>query len=173
MANPNHSSKFYSTSLTLLVNILKSINEGRTQTEIAKVLNMKGPHVSYYIRKAKQNGYLNAAPRDRINILTMTQAGKNLIDQYDNKMQYSQLPTCRAENIRFIARVHRFPTKSPDWYKVQMNNWIQHNSIVDNIKVRLNEGKNPTIEFLPSPIDGENPWELYGILSYDCTEAAR
>ena len=173
MSISNHTSKFYARSLTLLVHILKMISDGLTQTEIAKALKMKESHVSYYVRKAKENGYLNVVARDRINIYELTQAGKNLIDQYDNKMQYPQLPSCRAENVRFIARVHKFPTKSPDWHKVQMNNWTQHNSTVDNIKVHLNEGKNPTIEFLPSPIDGENPWELYGILSYDCTEAAR
>jgi hypothetical protein len=36
-----------------------------------------------------------------------------------------------------------------------------------------NMGNSPTIEFLPSPIDGDNPWELCGILYHDCTEAAR
>jgi hypothetical protein len=34
-------------------------------------------------------------------------------------------------------------------------------------------GNSPTIEFLPSPINGDNPWELCGILYHECTEAAR
>lgn len=54
-----------------------------------------------------------------------------------------------------------------------MNNWSQHNSIVDNVKVHLNNGKAPSIEFIPSPIDGSNPMELVGILQYDCNEVAR
>ena len=54
-----------------------------------------------------------------------------------------------------------------------MNNWKQYNSIVDNIRVHLNDGKSPSIEFIPSPIDGENPWELFGILYNDCNEVAR
>ena len=54
-----------------------------------------------------------------------------------------------------------------------MNNCNQYNSIVDNIKVHLNNGKAPSIEFIPSPINGSNPWELFGILYYDCNEVAR
>ena len=34
-------------------------------------------------------------------------------------------------------------------------------------------GKAPTIEFLPSPIDGDSPWQLYGLLLNECNEAAR
>ena len=83
------------------------------------------------------------------------------------------LPICCAENIRFKARVHKLPTKPLDWNKIEMNNWNQYNSIVDNIKVHLNNGKAPSIEFIPSPINGSNPWELFGILYYDCNEVAR
>ncbi|MGE5661295.1 MAG: hypothetical protein ACM3X1_03510, partial [Ignavibacteriales bacterium] len=35
------------------------------------------------------------------------------------------------------------------------------------------DGKIPSIEFIPSPINGSNPWELYGILYNDCNEVAR
>jgi hypothetical protein len=54
-----------------------------------------------------------------------------------------------------------------------MNNWTQYNSIVDNVKVHLNDGRFPSIEFIPSPIDGNNPWELFGMLYHDCNEVAR
>ena len=69
--------------------------------------------------------------------------------------------------------MHKLPTKPLDWNKIEMNNWNQYNSIVDNIKVHLNNGKAPSIEFIPSPINGSNPWELFGILYYDCNEVAR
>ena len=88
-------------------------------------------------------------------------------------MGSSQIPTCRAENVRFIARVHKFPTRRVDWHKVEMNNWNQYNATVDDIKVHLNEGINPTIEFRPSPIEGDNPWELCCILYHKCTEVAK
>jgi len=54
-----------------------------------------------------------------------------------------------------------------------MNNWTQYNSIVDDVKVHLNYGKSPSIEFIPSPIDGNDPWQLFGILYNNCNEAAR
>jgi hypothetical protein len=145
------------------------INEGVTLTKIAQELNIQKSLVSYYIRKAKEVGYIKEVARDKIKIIELTQPGKTFLDQYDKKMQ----PNCRAENIRFKASIHRLPPKTPDWRMVEMNNWNQYNSTVDNIKVKLNMGKNPNIEFLPSPIDGNNPWELCGILYNDCTEAAR
>jgi predicted transcriptional regulator len=173
-------SKFYSKSLTLLVRILELINEEFILIKIAKVLNMEKSHVSYYIGKAKRAGFVKEVLRDRIKILELTQVGKNFLDQYKYKIKYNnpsssmqQLPCCRAENIRFKACVYKLPSKPLDWNKVTMNNWKQYNNIVDNIRVHLNDGKSPSIEFIPSPIDGENPWELFGILYNDCNEVAR
>jgi hypothetical protein len=37
--------------------------------------------------------------------------------------------------------------------------------------VRLNKGKNPTIEFIPSPIDGDDPYDLRDKAFYDCIKA--
>lgn len=134
------------------------INNTSTLTKIAKALDIRKSHVSYYIRKAKEIGYIREVCRDRIKIFELTQRGKNFIDQYDKNIQNNKrLSSCRAENIRFKASVHRLPVKTPDWHKVEMNNWSQYKSIVDNIKVKLNMGNSPTIEFLPSPIDGGNP----------------
>jgi DNA-binding transcriptional regulator GbsR (MarR family) len=48
---PNNSSKFYSKSLTLLPSILQMINDGLIATEIAKILGMEKPHLSYYTKK--------------------------------------------------------------------------------------------------------------------------
>jgi hypothetical protein len=54
--------------------------------------------------------------------------------------------------------------------------WITINSTrshTGNLLVRVSNGKDPSIEFIPSPINGSNPWELFGILFNDCTEVAR
>ena len=59
-----------------------------------------------------------------------------------------------------------------DWNRVQMNSWAQYGSKVDNVRVRLNDGKSPTIEFMPSPVDGDDPYKLYGMVLYDCIKAA-
>jgi hypothetical protein len=178
------SSKFYPQSFTLLAEIMVSIHQKHsTQTQLAFELKISKPLVSYYVRKAVRIGYIKELFRDKIRILEITQAGKIFLDQYSkqyNKHSYgdsthsqNQLPICRAENIRFKARVYKLPSKLLDWDKVSMNNWSQYNNVIDDIKVHLNDGKIPTIEFIPSPINGSNPWELFGILYNDCTEVAR
>jgi hypothetical protein len=173
-----NNSKFYNRSLTLLLPILQMIREGFILTRIAEVLKMEKPHVSYYLGKAKKVGFVNEVCRDRIKILELTHAGKRFLDLYAYKYSNlastkQQLPHCRAENVRFKAVVYRHPIKPVDWNRIAMNNWSQYTSIVDNVKVHLNDGKAPTIEFIPSPIDGSNPWELLGILFNDCNGVAR
>jgi DNA-binding MarR family transcriptional regulator len=169
----SQSTKFYSGSLTLLIYILELIREHSSQTQIAKILDLHKSHVSYYVKKAIKIGYVKEICRDRIKILELTQKGTNFLDQYKSRISSKQLPRCRAENIRFKASVNRLPINPLDWKKVAMNNWTQYNSIVDNVKVHLNDGRFPSIEFIPSPIDGNNPWELFGMLYHDCNEVAR
>lgn len=167
------SSKFYTGSLTLLISILELIGE-HNQAEIAKILGISKSHVSYYVQRATKIGYVKEICRDRTKILELTQKGTNFIDQYKNRTSTKQqLPRCRAENIRFKAPVYRLPNKPLDWKRVAMSNWSQYNSIVDDVKVHLNYGKSPSIEFIPSPIDGNDPWQLFGILCNDCNEVAR
>lgn len=175
------SSKFYPRSLTLLANIMASLDQKHSiQAQLAAELKISRSLVSYYVKKAIRIGYIKELFRDKISALELTQEGKNFLDQYvsqGNKPSgtcfENQLPVCRAENIRFKARVQRLPGKPLDWNKVEMNNWKQHNSIIDDIKVHLNNGKIPSIEFIPSPINGSNPWELFGKLYNDCNEVAR
>jgi hypothetical protein len=169
----------------LIVHILEMVRDQYTQAQIAKILGITKPHVYYYVKKAIIFGYVKEVCRNRIKILEVTQIGKNFLDQYSygygkqyskqssGMHYYDQLPICRAENVRFKAYVYRLPTKSLDWNKVEMNNWSQYNNIVDDIKVHLNNGRAPTIEFIPSPIDGSNPWELFGILYNDCNQVAK
>jgi hypothetical protein len=160
------SSKFYSKSLTPLVQTLKLIDDGLIQAEIAKRLDMNKSHLNYYKRRAKQSGFINESPRGTLKPLELTQAGKR--PNLSNNAS-----TCRLENVRVKANVHVMPPpESLDWKRVQMNNWAQYSSEVDSIKVHLNDGKNPTVEFIPSPVDGDDPFQLYGMVMYDCTKAA-
>lgn len=92
-SDKNSSSKFYSKSLTLLVCILELVKEGTIAADIARCLNMKKPHVSYYITKAKKQGYLKQITRDAFAILELTQAGKNFLDQYTQNNP--SIPICR------------------------------------------------------------------------------
>jgi hypothetical protein len=65
------------------------------------------------------------------------------------------------------------PSIPVDWHKVEMHNWNQYMTEVDGIKVKFNDGKDPTIEFLPAAIDGNDPLNLYIKLFSDCNEAAK
>jgi hypothetical protein len=164
-----------------------------TQAQLAVELKISKPLVSYYVRKAIDLGFIKELARDKIRILGITHEGKIFLDQYEYEYKYNyqynykceykrqfsnsvsnnQLPMCRAENIRFKAKVYKLPSKQLDWNKVEMHNWRQYNSVIDDIKVHLNDGKSPSLEFIPSPINGSNPWELIGILYNDCNEVAR
>ena len=149
------------------------IDEGLTASDIAQRLNLSKQHLSYHTKKLHKRGYVKNITADAFKVLELTQSGKNFLDQYTKLKESLNIPICRAENVRFIAPVHKFPTKCIDWKKVEMNNWTQHSTTVDDVKVHLNECTKPTIEFLPSPIEGNNPWELCGVLYHECSEVAR
>jgi hypothetical protein len=164
-----------------------------TQAQLAVELKISKPLVYYYVRKAINLGFIKELARDKIRILGITHEGKTFLDQYEYEYKYNyqynykyeykkqfastyskdQLSICRAENIRFKAKVYKLSSKQLDWNKVEMHNWRQYNSVIDDITVHLNNGKAPSIEFIPSPINGSNPWELIGKLFNDCSEVAR
>jgi DNA-binding MarR family transcriptional regulator len=166
------SSKFYPKSLTLLVSILEMIRDGFIAAEIAITLNQSKSLISYYIHKAEKFGYVKESIRDSFKVIELTQAGKNFLAQYENQDALHK-PICRLENVRFKAPVIKMPAIPTDWEKVQMNNWIQYGSEVDNIRVHLNIGTKPSIEFIPSPVDGEDPYKLHAMVLYDCTQVAK
>lgn len=102
-------------------------------------------------------------------MLNLTQAGKKFLDQYNKKNP--SLPICRLENIQLKAKITQMPTVPVDWKKIEMHNWVQYSSQIDTVKVRLNLGKEPTLELIPSPVDGENPYEILVIIVYECLNA--
>lgn len=53
-----------------------------------------------------------------------------------------------------------------------MNNWKMYRSKIDSVGIKINLGKQPTVEFLPSPIDGADVFELITILVQECQDAA-
>jgi hypothetical protein len=142
------------------------INQGIICSDIAKNLKISKSHVSYYISKAKKKNLVKEILRDTFTSIQITQAGKNFLDQYD-KNQLS-LPICRAENIRFKAVVTQMPIVPVDWKKIEMNNWTQYTSQIDGVKVRINAGVIPMLELLPSPVEGDDPFDLLIINVYEC-----
>jgi hypothetical protein len=152
-----------------MLSILEMIKEGIIAAEIARILDFKRSHISYYISKARELGYVKAAKRDVFVDLSLTQAGKNFLDQYHRNEP--SIPICRLENMQFKAEINRMPTVPVDWKKIEMKNWIQYIHQIDSVKVRLNMGKNPTLELIPSPVDGDNPYQLIITLVYECVNA--
>jgi len=160
--------------LTLLLPILKSIEEGLTASEIAQRLNLSKQLLSYHISKLKGCGYVTENGRDVFKLLELTEAGKNFLAMYQ-KCSFGTMskPICRAENVRFKASVYKMPLSPVDWHTVEMHNWNQYTTKVDSIKIKLNDGKRPTIEFIPAPVDGNDPIKLYLSLILDCTDVAK
>ncbi|MGI0023039.1 MAG: hypothetical protein ACRD9Q_09285 [Nitrososphaeraceae archaeon] len=145
------------------------IKEGFIAVDIARALHMEKSHVTYYIKKAKKIGYVKEIMRDVFIALELTQSGKNFLDQYDKNNPSN--PVCRLENLQLKAIITEMPTIPVDWKKIQMHNWVQYNSQIDTVKVRLNMGKLPTLELFPSPVDGENIYDLIIIVLYECINA--
>jgi len=157
--------------LTLLVQILRMIDEDIKALDIARKLNLAKQHLSYYVRKLEGCGYVQEITRDRFKVLQVTQAGKNFVAMYENSSLY-HIPICRAENIRFKAEIIHMPSIPVDWHKVEMHNWDQYCSTISGIKVHINLGNQPSIEFIPGAIDGDNPDSLRFKLFQACTDVA-
>ena len=134
--------------------------------DIAKTLNMTESHVSYYITKGKRQFYIKLVTRSSNNILELTQLGQNFLDKYSTTSKvldrttqskmYNGQPILRLENIQFKAQILQMPTIPVDWKKIEMNNWAQHTSKIDDVHVRLNDGAIPTLVLLPSPVEGDD-----------------
>jgi DNA-binding MarR family transcriptional regulator len=153
------------------------IEEGLRASEIAKNLNLDKQLISYHIRRLKERGYVIEIVRDAFKLLEVTQPGKNFLVQYENEKEKEKealnQPICRLENIRFKAHVIRMPAISTDWKKVEMNNWSQYGFNIDSIRIHLNHGGSPSIEFIPSAIDNDDPYKLHTMVLYDCTQVAK
>jgi len=176
VAYSGSSSKFYHKSLTLLVPIIELLSQGIYPIQIARKLNIKKPHLYYYISKARAIGLLNFKSNANANPYDLTQAGIKFLDRYQKYQPKNSVGDpilmCRAENIRFKADVLRKPSNLVDWDHVQMNNWNLHTFKMGNVRIKLNEGRRPTVEFLPSPVDGNEALELIVDLVQECQIAA-
>jgi predicted transcriptional regulator len=180
-----YSSKFYSRSLTLLIPILELIHGGYTISKISKKINLDKSHVSYYVAKAKSSGYVREIFRDTFKHFELTEAGQNFLAMYQSSANGLSTPRLRAENIRFKALVYKMPASFPGssveilsgWDKRQMNNWDQYSTEISGIKVNLNVGKQPTIEFIMPPTDASDPDDtpntVYVRLVQQCDQVAK
>ena len=147
--------------------ILKMISDGCRAVDIAKTLDQSKSLISYYIQKAEKHGYIKENPRDVFKPLELTLAGKSLLGRYE-KSNPSSLPAFRLEKMILKADVIEVPSIPVDWKKIEMHNWKQYQSRVDNVSVKLNMGNNPTLELIPSSVEGDNFYDLIFTQVYDC-----
>ena len=73
--------------------------------------------------------------------------------------------------MQFKAKILQMPTIPIDWKKIEVHNWVQYDTQVDSIRVRINLSDPPTLLLIPSPIDGNNPNDLIITLVYECINA--
>jgi hypothetical protein len=145
------------------------INQEIICSDIAKNLKISKSHVSYYISKAKKKNLVKEVLRDTFTSIQITQVGKNFLDQY-NKNNLS-LPICRLENIQLKAVITKMPSIPVDWKRIQMHNWAQYLSQIDRVRVRLNNGRVPSLELMPSPVEGNNVYNIMFAVGYECLNA--
>ena len=77
------------------------IDSGVILSGIAKSLNIRKSHVTYYVRKAKDLGYVKESPRSAFKILELTQPGKSFLAMCTNSSSSNWSTIIRAENIGF------------------------------------------------------------------------
>lgn len=165
------SQKFYRNSLTIIVDILRILQtekDGVIQSKIGKTFGLSKQLLSYYLRKLANNKLVEGIGTGPFKIWKLTQPGKIFLDRYNRKYCNGNPFECRAENIRFKAQIIRMPTVPVDWQRIQMNNWVQYISEIDRITVKVNLTAKPTLELIPSPIDGDDPYDLLVTLVYEC-----
>jgi hypothetical protein len=164
------SKRFYAKSLTLLPSILSLVEKDMTQAQIARDLKKSKQLVGYYLSKMEELGFIKRGVRDAFVPRELTAAGKRFLDQYQNN---KEPPTLALENMSFIAEVYKIPEITVDWEKVQLNNWVQyhHRDKIDGVSIRVNCGKQPTVELFPTRVEGSDPFELFGIAQRACIAA--
>ena len=82
----------------------------------------------------------------------------------------------RAEHIRFKGPVIQMPEPIPSkWGSSNMKNWNEYYFQLDEIKLKLNCGISPTMEFIMPPIDDYegNPHKIYCFLQEQCHETVK
>jgi hypothetical protein len=147
------------------------LDTGSSAAKIAISLNRSKPLISYYIKRLKKFGYVKEECRDVSKMLEVTQGGKHFLTMYENSNLNRQI--YRVENLRFKAKIKKMPTHWPNEKKIEMNHWNKYCFELNDVKVHLNVGNEPTIEFLPKPIEGSNPEEMQDSLLQNCIEVAQ
>ena len=172
MGTASSSQNFYDKSFTVIVSILEMIKNVKTTPEICKSLGISKQRLFYYTSKLTKCGYIEMVTRDAFNIWKVTQGGQTFLGQYQSSNnKHNNKPIGRVEHIRFKAAVISLPEPIPsNWKKVNMNNWSEYCFELNDVKIKLNCGLSPTVEFIMPPVDDYegNPQKISCLLQTNC-----
>jgi hypothetical protein len=121
-------------------------------------------------------GYIELVTRDVFNIWKVTEGGQTFLDKYHNNNKYNNKPIGRVEHIRFKASVITLPKPIPtNWNKAPMHNWTEYWFEFNDVKIKLNCGLSPTVEFIMPPVDDYegNPHAIYCSLQTNCLQVVQ
>lgn len=156
-------------SLRTMADILRLIDRGVLETKIARTLGKSRQYVSYYVNKGVKGGLVRLGTRTSYRPLELTEEGKRFLSRYDAGDTPERSPY-RLENVRFKAKVVEMPANPISWKRVEMTNWHYYQSAVDKVSVKLNRGKENTIEFIICGIDGSSLKDLLIKAAIECTQ---
>jgi predicted transcriptional regulator len=162
---------FYTKSFTFIARILDMIKEGIPTPEICGTLGISRQLLFYHVSKLLTKGYIKKEARGSFNIYKVTSVGQAFLDKYHRNNKYNIKPVGRVEHVRFKAPVIILPEPIPtNWNKAPMHNWMEYWFELNDVKIKLNHGQSPTIEFIMPPVDDYegNPQKIYCILQTQC-----
>ncbi len=152
------------------------IKNGKTTPEICDTLGLSKQRLFYYTSKLRKMGYIELETRDVFGIWKVTGGGQRFLGKYHSNSKYNNKPVGRVEHIRFKAAVITLPEPIPtNWKKISMHNWTEYWFELNGIKIKLNAGLSPTVEFIMPPVDDYegNPQKISCLLQTNCLNVVR
>jgi len=174
----NKVKKWRKESFTLLLNILKLIENKEYPSKIARLLGKSKQTINYYIRRLRDEGYIRREVRDAIVFYELTDLGKNFLEWLEGSS--FSFGFVRLERVVFrypvlggldVNGLDRFIGNG--WRVNRLRNWVQLHGRVFNVFVRLNLSGKPSLEVYCEPIEGKNPFELYYYARVEADYVAR
>lgn len=153
-------SKSYNTlpkNVILPYYLLNAIKQGYIrQITLSNHLGISKRVVNYHIKKLQSQHYLYTDKN-----LQITQSGYNFLIRIEGKLTN---PRIRLENVRIkyplITRPKAFPGK-----EIRLKNWSKYIYRIDRATLLFNTD---SIEVIPSPVEGNHPYELFYAVRSAC-----
>jgi len=165
----NDVKKSFTQRFDIVKDILRLIEAGYYPSKIARVLGLYRQLVHYYIKQLVKAGLIQREVRDRIAIYSLTEKGKKILAGIERLPGFR----VRLHNVRVVYPVVEDARVPVDWGRVvRLRNWRQFVGTFLNVTVRRNEGRQPSIEVLAEPLEGDDPYQLLYMALRECDRVA-